>query len=82
MEFEKEVEMAKQKLSTKTDLVKRLVPLNADGHLSAIIDHAERGHYHDFESDFLMPKRQLVSDLRKAGHSDIAQDVVNGMYDE
>jgi hypothetical protein len=47
-----------------------------------VINRCLSGAYGDFTSDFATPKMQMVTDLREVGLDSIAQDVINGKYDQ
>lgn len=67
---------------TRFELVEELRSLNrAD--LQELIDEAMAGEFHDFKNNkYGMPKMTLVSKLKEKGLGSIAQQVVNGDYDE
>lgn len=75
--------------STKVELVEKLEKLkelnkgNAlSGRIQSIIDKAKKGMYHDFESEYTLPKHELFKDLVNAGLQNVAEEVVSGEYDE
>lgn len=47
-----------------------------------IICNLRRGWYSDFGSPFPAPKMKMVDDFRELGRDDIAQQVINGEYDQ
>ncbi len=72
--------------STDVELVAELEQLKGSGSsraLTALIERARRGEYHDFKnSTFAAPKQALVHDLRTLGLNDLALRVMNGDFDE
>lgn len=49
--------------------------------IKKIIKKAEFYYYDDYQSDEVLPKMQLVSDLRNVNLTDIANKVIAGNYD-
>lgn len=75
-------------MSTKTklvmDLMSRLLGTDTQfgPQIQDIIYRARAGWYHDFESELVTPKMQLVIDLKQAGLDDLVEKVKLGDYDE
>jgi hypothetical protein len=69
-------------MGTKDTLVAELEKLPASKHRDTIIARAKAGTYHDFESEVDLPKIMLVTDLRRAGFDELAQQVMNGAFDD
>lgn len=67
---------------TRFELVEELQKLKRDD-LKEIIDEALAGEFHDFHNNkYPAPKMALVEKLRDKGLEDLAQQVINGEYDE
>jgi hypothetical protein len=52
-----------------------------DPRLASMIRKARAGYYHDFLSPLATPDRQLMLDLRDAGHHELARRVIDGEFD-
>ncbi len=71
--------------STDIELVAELEKLKGSGSnraLSALIERARRGEYHDYKSQVGAPKMALVHDLRTLGLEGLVLRVMNGEFDE
>jgi len=68
--------------STKKELLEDLRKKPRDIGRDLIMSLASTGHYHDFDTQLLAPKMQLVKDLRAAGFEDLALKTINGAYDD
>jgi hypothetical protein len=69
--------------NTKVDLVrdlKELIPQS--GERDALIAAAERGEFHDFDSDLAAPKLELLKFLTQAGMDAIVEKLKDGAYDD
>lgn len=55
--------------------------LKEAGASSDIIALARAGYYDDYKSPLATPIVQLASDLRKAGHNDLAERTIRGEFD-
>lgn len=77
-------------MNTHIELVAELRKRNSDGRYDTLIENAQTMGYHDYkfdydfwDRDYVEPKTKLVEDLRKFPElEDIAQQVMNGDYDE
>lgn len=69
-------------MSTKTKLVEDLFKKEPGAYRDALIKLAKDGYYHDFETTLATPKITLHDDLMRAGYLDLAQNVIDGDYDE
>lgn len=68
---------------TQTDLVAELRKKPQSDTRDKLINMARRGEFHDYKNKrFAAPKVELVKRLRTAGYDDLAQQVINGAYDE
>lgn len=71
-----------QRKTTDQHLVQELMSLNADKY-SKIIEKAKALTYHDFKSDLVSPKLELVKDLDSFPElNEIREAVMRGDYDE
>lgn len=75
--------------STKVELVKDLLaklkqklPKEQADAIALMAIRAEKGYYHDFDTDLPVPKMQLHADLLTVGLEDIDQKMQNGDYDD
>ncbi len=72
--------------STKKELVQDLenTEIGNEQHskVRAIIEKAESGYYHDFDTPIATPKMQLHTDLLDAGLVEIDKKMQNGDYDD
>lgn len=73
--------------STKVELVKDLEDAIKAGKQPAwkignIMANAQKGMYHDFDSELATPKMQLHADLLEVGLVEIDQKMQNGDYDD
>lgn len=68
--------------STKKELVDDLRKKPWSLKREYVLQRALKGVYHDFDTELVTPKIQLVADLRQAGYEDLAQQAVNGAYDD
>jgi hypothetical protein len=50
--------------------------------INVVKNRLESGYYHDFITPVAMPKAELKNDLEMLGLSDVAQLVVEGIFDE
>lgn len=75
--------------NTKVDLVRDLEEVAQEimdettlNKIMRIVRNAERGMYHDFDSELATPKMQLHVDLLAAGLTEIDKKMQNGDYDD
>lgn len=66
---------------TSTILVGHLKQKAQSNLRDKLISDAENLIYDDFGSPLATPKTQLYTDLTGAGYSDLAKNVLNGIYD-
>jgi hypothetical protein len=52
-----------------------------DPKLQPIIEKARSNAYHEFKTELMFPIRQLVEDLNRAGHKQLAQQAMDGNFD-
>lgn len=69
-------------MNTRTDLVTILERYPTSPARDRIIERAKRGDYHDWESDFDLPKSELVRDLTQAELLEVRARVIRGDFDE
>jgi hypothetical protein len=72
--------MNDEQLPTTERLAHALEAAN-DPALAPMIALARAGHYDDFKSDLATPIVQLVNDLERAGHPELAQRAKDGEFD-
>ena len=69
-------------MNTMIELVEWLKNLKRDD-LTGLIYEALTGEFHDYKNEkYAAPKMVLVQKLKEKGLENIAQDVIQGMYDE
>ncbi len=66
---------------TSTLLVDHLLEKPESTKRMLLIDKALRLVYDDFGSEDATPKMNLYADLNAAGYSDLAKNVIEGIYD-
>lgn len=69
-----------RKIPTTEKLAKALEEAN-DPKLAEIIEKARQGYYDDYKTTIAFPIIQLVYDLEKAGHPELAQRVRKGEWE-
>lgn len=75
--------MAKVRKSTMIELVQELEKVPKTPLVEMIIAEAKAGEYHDFKNNkYPCGKIAVVGLLRQAGLEDLAEQVINGDYDE
>lgn len=76
--FPIETEDDRYDVSGQFELLDDLSDANAD---AVLLGRCANLQYHDFASDYPMPKTRLMKDLKLHGHDDLARKCRNGEYD-
>lgn len=67
---------------TRFELVEELQKLNRSD-LKTLIEEAKAGEFHDFlNNKYAMPKYTLMQKLKEKGLNELAEQVMEGEYDE
>lgn len=64
-----------------TEKLARTLEEEGDPNLVALIQRVRAGYYYEFCSELEFPKVELVEDLRRLGHHNPAQLVIEGVFD-
>ncbi|MBO2461553.1 hypothetical protein [Actinomadura violacea] len=68
-------------MATSTEILVAALTDAGDPKLAPLIERAKTGYYNDFQSPLVSPIMELVKDLRKAGHHDLARRAIDGEFD-
>ena len=80
--FPKDPEIQKRAKQTMQRLVSDLERKSSSYLRNQLIQKAKNFNYSDFISKNPFPQRTLHTDLQQAGFNDLAENVINGAYDE